>query len=1101
MSANSRPGLSDLRSRVLGGLVWVGASQAGLQITRVIAAIAIARLLTPKEYGLAALALVFASLVLVFSDLALGAALIQRKTLSALDRDTAFWVTAASGVLFTILGVALAGPLAALYGEPSAKPLLVALSASFLVSALGAPQQSLMLRDMDFKRVEILPMFGALAGGAAGVAIAVAGGGAWAIITQYLAAAFVTTLLVWLRSTWRPRFAFSWASLRDLGGFSIYMLGHRMLYYLQTNGDRFLVGRFLGAGPLGAYALAFNTIVQPASKLGGPLQRVMSPAFCRIQEEPERIAAAWARVTRMLAALAVPALVGLAVVAPDFVRVVLGDQWIAAVPVVQILAWVGIIQALQSLSVDVLMARGRARTIFRFSLLLSTCHLIAFALGLQWGVTGVAVAFALSTTLIEPFQTVLAARALGVSPDDHRSQHRRGVPGGLRDGRGRPGRAHRPGRRRDTRGRAPVDLHGSRSARLRAAVRLARARSCAGGARPAAARGRAGAGHPGARRGRQRLRRAPHHPRGWVASVTHAGEGRAALAVVAPAGPHPVANSTRSSTVLGNHTPRRTRRAALLTIAALAGLLATGPAALGATRLVAPGGSAAGDCRGAPCASFAHAYGLSARGDVVQVAPGAYGPQTIPSGSKAVTFRGAGAAKVSELDNSADNVTFDGIDVDVNFAQNAGFENHGAANVTFKNGRIGNVTDEKGAVITGPNFTFDNVVFHDVRATGSSVHNECVFALDVDGMTVRNSLFHECATMDLFFTYGHWWNPKPPAYGNITLENNVFGHSTMPEAGLVALLQPLHRRHRRRRWLGLWLDRSQQHVRDRREHRDGRIERHALGRQRRRLDLPRRHRLQVQRRQEVLRHRQGRQSGFEHQGDPGAVRLGQPRRPGLQAQAGLARHRRRRPRGPSGAGPRRPAPRRPPRRRRARVRRRPARRRAAYHSDAPRLGFRSALAYQPPGDLQAAPGLLQGRTAAPVGVRAHAARRSHPALAQGPQAAHGAHDEAEGAQARHAANPCGRPAQRSLPGVGCHFERRQADRARCAQAARSLKGVVPSPLSTARRSARRSSAVLRPTEGAIPASAIGAVSAPGNACSSSTNVTAPASARRRARTS
>lgn len=416
MSAAPRPGVPDLRARVLGGLLWVGASQIGLQLARAVAAIAIARMLTPEEYGLAALALVFASLVLVFSDLALGAALVQRKTLTDMDRNTVFWVTVGTGVTFAILGVALSGPLAALYGDADAQPLLAVLSISFVVSSLGSPQLSLMLRDMDFRRVEALPMIGAILGGVAGVALAAAGAGAWAIIIQYVAGLAITTALVWWRSPWRPRLAFSRASVRDLGGFSIYMLGHRILYYLQTNGDRFLVGRFLGTGALGAYAIAFNTIIQPASKIGGPLQRVMSPAFCRIQDEPERIAAAWARVTRILASLCVPALGALVVLAPDFMPVVFGSQWDAAIPIVQILAWVGIVQALQGLTVDVLMARDRTRTIFRFSLVLSTCHVAAFVLGLQWGVVGVAASFAVSTTLVEPFQTVLAARSLGVSP-------------------------------------------------------------------------------------------------------------------------------------------------------------------------------------------------------------------------------------------------------------------------------------------------------------------------------------------------------------------------------------------------------------------------------------------------------------------------------------------------------------------------------------------------------------------------------------------------------------------------------------------------------------------------------------------------------------
>jgi O-antigen/teichoic acid export membrane protein len=416
MSNGLLPGVPDLRRRVLRGLVWVGASQAGGQIIRALVAIFIARLLTPEEYGLAALSLVFASLVMVFSDLALGAALIQRKTLSAVDRDTAFWTTMSAGVVFTVLGAVLSGPIADLYGAPDAQPLLFVLSLSFLVSALGATQQNLMLRDMDFRRVEVLPLIGGLVGGIAAVISAAFGAGAWAIIVQQVVMVVVTTILVWYRSQWRPRWAFSWASLKSMGSFSAYMLGQRVLFYLQANGDRFLIGRFLGTSALGVYAVAYNTMLVPASKLGGPLQRVFSPAFSRIQDQPERIAATWARVARLIAGVSVPALAGLVVVAPDFVPLVLGSHWEAAVPVVQILAWVGIVQAVQVINMDILLARGRSRTMFRFALAVTTAHLIAFAVGLQWGVIGVAVAYAISTTLVEPTQTVLAARALNVSP-------------------------------------------------------------------------------------------------------------------------------------------------------------------------------------------------------------------------------------------------------------------------------------------------------------------------------------------------------------------------------------------------------------------------------------------------------------------------------------------------------------------------------------------------------------------------------------------------------------------------------------------------------------------------------------------------------------
>ena len=228
----------------------------------------------------------------------------------------------------------------------------------------------------------------------------------------------MTTILVWVRSPWRPRFAFSKASLRDLGGFSAYMLGHRMLFYLQTNADRFLIGRFLGTSALGVYAVAYNTIVQPAARLGGPLQRVFSPAFSRIQDEPERIAATWARVEPDARRRHGPALWPASWSwRRTSCRVVLGDQWDAAVPVVQILAWVGIVQALQSLHVDILMARGRGRTIFRFSIVMCARAHAGVRRRPQVGRRGRRGRLRdLDRRSSRRILTVLAARALGVSP-------------------------------------------------------------------------------------------------------------------------------------------------------------------------------------------------------------------------------------------------------------------------------------------------------------------------------------------------------------------------------------------------------------------------------------------------------------------------------------------------------------------------------------------------------------------------------------------------------------------------------------------------------------------------------------------------------------
>ena len=223
-------------------------------------------------------------------------------------------------------------------------------------------------------------------------------------------------------------------------------------------------------------------------------------------------------------------------------------------------------------------------------------------------------------------------------------------------------------------------------------------------------------------------------------------------------------------------------RAAAFAVFVIA-LLAAAPASA-ATRLVAPAGADSGDCQQAPCASFGYAYGQAANGDVISVAPGSYGPQPVPAGSKAVTFLGAPGVRVRQVDNQASNVTYDGINVDAGGTKTTGaaFE-LGGSGVTVKNASVGNVADEKGMLARGVNHTIDNVTFHDAVYKSDGVHMECLYALQVTGFVLRNSTFRDCAIMDVLFTYGSWWTPKPPAYGNVTIENNVFSHPEMENNG------------------------------------------------------------------------------------------------------------------------------------------------------------------------------------------------------------------------------------------------------------------------------------------------------------------------------
>ena len=398
------------------GVGWKAFSQASGQLSRIVIGVLLARLLTPADYGLAGMTLVFAAYVLVFADLGLGAALVQRQRLMKGDRSTAFWTSVASGALFTVLGVALAWPASKFFSEPDLMPLFAVMSTTFLITSLGATHKALLERSLAFRSLEIRTIAATILGGIIGIVFALVGFGAWAIVAQYLTWALVSTVLVWVAERWRPQAQFSRASLHRLLGFGGSVLGNRFVYVTGDVATNALIGRFVGASGLGVYTVANNLVLTPLSRLSIPVAEVFFPGFSRMQDDRERIASIWLQSLPYLAGVSLPALVGLIVVAPDFVVTVLGEQWLPAVPVIQILTWVGIIRSLHAWNSSILLAIDRAKTLLYLSIgsLVVTLFGVLVGVGVG-GVVAVAAGVAVAQSGFSILYLVVVTRELGIT--------------------------------------------------------------------------------------------------------------------------------------------------------------------------------------------------------------------------------------------------------------------------------------------------------------------------------------------------------------------------------------------------------------------------------------------------------------------------------------------------------------------------------------------------------------------------------------------------------------------------------------------------------------------------------------------------------------
>ena len=389
------------------------ASQVSIQLLSFLTSIAIARLLSLRQVGLATEAVVFGQLALVIADFGLAAVIVQRPDLSEEDTSTAFWASMALGVVLTVIGIGASWPIAALYGSPQVQPLFAVLSFVFLLTAPGIVQGALLTRELEFRALELRNIVAVLISCATAVVLAAAGFGAWAIVVQSLVISGVSTVLLWRSSSWRPSATFSITSMRGMAQFAWHTLGARSVAWAQLNADNFLVGRFLGPSRLGAYSIASSVSLTPVNRVALPITQVFFPAFSQIRD-PGRIGAAWLRALRAVGVIVIPAMLGLVVIGQEFVIALFGAKWHAAITPLELLAPIGLLQALTALSQGILQSIGATRLLWRTMAVISAVSVASFAAGLPWGIDGVAVSYLIASLVAQPVFLHLTARSVGL---------------------------------------------------------------------------------------------------------------------------------------------------------------------------------------------------------------------------------------------------------------------------------------------------------------------------------------------------------------------------------------------------------------------------------------------------------------------------------------------------------------------------------------------------------------------------------------------------------------------------------------------------------------------------------------------------------------
>jgi PST family polysaccharide transporter len=385
--------------------------QGGMQFA---VGVLLARLLSPADFGVVALAMVVIGFAGTIADFGMEAALIQRRDLTARHLRAAFTASVLVG-LGLAAGLALLAPFsAAVLKAPILPDVLRALALIFAVGALGGTARSLLRRDLRFKALFWTGFISYLVGYAGVVTVlALRGWGAWSLVwgalTQSALEAFLVLAVV--RPPLKPLLAR--AELRELFGFGAGVSLNSIVNYLARNGDNLIVGRWLGPAALGLYGRAYNLMTLPLNYLGVAAHQVLFPAMAEIQEDKQRLGRAYLLAVQISALTAAPVMAGMAVAAPQMVSTLYGPKWGGMVIPLQILCAAGVLRAIYHLAGSVTYATGHVYAELRRQVVYAILVVAATVLGTRWGVEGVAIGVMIAIVYMYLAMAALALRIVG----------------------------------------------------------------------------------------------------------------------------------------------------------------------------------------------------------------------------------------------------------------------------------------------------------------------------------------------------------------------------------------------------------------------------------------------------------------------------------------------------------------------------------------------------------------------------------------------------------------------------------------------------------------------------------------------------------------
>lgn len=387
---------SDLKGRSVRGGVVTLLAQVCKFILQMGSTMALARLLTPADFGLVAMVFAITGFVNMFKDAGLSMATIQRDEITHDQISVLFWINVGISSLLMLFTLAIAPAIAWFYSEPRLVWITVAYAGTYIFGGMTIQHQALLRRQMHFHILAGIEIAAMAVGIISATAMAYFTKSYYSLVLMPAASAASNAILVWIFCDWRPSWPRRNTGVRPMLKFGVNMLASSVLWYVSRNIYNVLIGKMLGAELLGFFTKSYNLMVMMLKKVNSPLYSVSFPALSSLQKQPEQFREYYKKAIGTMALLSMPIAVFLVTCAEYIVLIILGDQWINCIPICRALGPAAFLGAINLAIACVIIPLGKPEREWKLKAVSITLHLTAMLIGFRWGLLGVTIALSIT---------------------------------------------------------------------------------------------------------------------------------------------------------------------------------------------------------------------------------------------------------------------------------------------------------------------------------------------------------------------------------------------------------------------------------------------------------------------------------------------------------------------------------------------------------------------------------------------------------------------------------------------------------------------------------------------------------------------------------